>query len=100
MRVEFSPAALQHLTNILDSHLEYCGQRLKFSRQIDDIIHSLILFPESGFPEKSLADRAPSYRAKIINRNYKLIYYVDNDVIHISAIWDMRMHPAKLTKMI
>ncbi len=102
MRIEFSEKALDHLKRIIDSHLDYSGERsaLKFSSQLDDRLNLLLRFPESGHPEPLLKGRAIFYRAKIINKHYKLIYFVDEDVIRVAAIWDMRMNPARLSKMI
>ena len=102
MHVEFSIKALDHLKRIIDSHFEYCGElsAIKFSGQVDDKIRMLLRFPESGHPEPLLKDRKKFYRAKIINRRYKLIYYVDGEVIRLSAVWDIRMNPARLVNMI
>jgi Txe/YoeB family toxin of Txe-Axe toxin-antitoxin module len=57
-------------------------------------------FPESGTPEPLLSDRKIRYRSLIINDYYKLIYYVQGDILRIAAFWDMRMHPDKLRKSI
>ena len=57
-------------------------------------------FPDTGFPEPLLVRRKKLFRAAILNRNYKMIYYVDNDTIWVAAIWDMRMHPNRLRRMI
>lgn len=102
MRIEFSGRALDHLTRIIDCHLEYSGEKsaLKFSKQLDDKLKMVLRFPESGHPEPLLKDRKLLYRAKIINKHYKLIYFVDGEVIRVSAIWDMRMSPTKLVKRI
>ena len=29
-----------------------------------------------------------------------MVYYVESDIIHIAAFWDMRMHPDKLKRKI
>lgn len=102
MRIEFSGRALDNLKRIIDCHLEYCGERsaLKFSQQLDTKLKMLLLFPESGHPEPLLKGREIFYRAKIINKHYKLVYFVDGEVIRVSAIWDMRMNPANLAKII
>ena len=56
--------------------------------------------PESGFPEPLLSDRKILYRASIINKYYKIIYYVKGNTLRIAAFWDMRMNPNKLEKRI
>lgn len=102
MRAEFTDKAIAHLTAIIDSHLEYCGERsaVRFSNQVDDKIQMLLKFPESGHLEPLLNDRKIPYRTKLINKRYKMIYYIDDDILWIAAIWDMRMHPQRLIKMI
>ena len=102
MQVKFTDKAISHLESIIDSHLEYCGERsaLKFGKMVDDKVKSILRFPESGFPEPLLAGRSKLFRATIINRNYKMIYYVDDDTIWVAAFWNMRMHPNKLARMV
>ena len=102
MHAEFTDKAIAHLTSIIDSHLEYCGERsaMKFSNQVDDKIKMLLKFPESGHLEPLLSFRKLPYRSKLINKRYKMIYYIDDETLWVAAIWDMRMHPKKLIKMI
>ena len=102
MHAEFTNKAIAHLTAIIDSHLEYCGEKsaMKFSRQVDDKIQMLLKFPESGHLEPMLKSRKIPYRSKLINKRYQMIYYIDNETLWIAAIWDMRMHPERLIKMI
>ena len=102
MHVEFTDKAIAHLTAIIDSHLEYCGEKsaMKFSRQVDDKIQMLLKFPETGHLEPMLKSRKVAYRSKLINKRYKMIYYINGDTIWVAAIWDMRMHPVRLFKMI
>ena len=40
------------------------------------------------------------YRATIIGRYHKLIYYVRGNTLRIAALWDMRMHPSNLMKRV
>ena len=60
----------------------------------------LMKFPTAGTPEQLLAGRKHFYRFVILNRNIKMVYFVEDDVIHIAAFWDMRMHPDKLKRKI
>ena len=57
-------------------------------------------FPTAGTPEPLLAGRKYFYRFVILNRNIKMVYFVENDIIHIAAFWDMRMHPNRLKRNI
>lgn len=102
MQIKLSSTAIRHLQEIIDSHLEYCGKRsaIKFSRQVDEKLRTLESFPEYGAPEKLLEDREILYRAKLVNKRYKMIYHIGNGVISIDAFWDMRMQPGSLQKRI
>jgi plasmid stabilization system protein ParE len=61
MRIEFSEKALDHLKRIIDSHLDYSGERsaLKFSSQLDERLNLLLRFPELGHPEPFDAGARP-----------------------------------------
>ena len=63
MQVKLTDKAINHLESIIDSHLEYCGERSaeKFGKLVDDKVHSLLRFPDSGFPEPLLAGRSKLY---------------------------------------
>ena len=43
-------------------------------------------FPTAGTPEPLLADRKIFYRYVILNRNIKMVYYVEEEVIHIATL--------------
>ena len=60
----------------------------------------ILKFPEAYHQEPLLANRKIVYRSVIINDYYKMIYRIDNDIITISAFWDMRMHPNRLRRRI
>jgi len=102
MQVKFTDKAIAHLENIIDIFLYYAGERsaAKFSKLVDDKIDKISHFPYIGFIEPLLSDRKFLFRATVIYDNYKMIYYVDGNVIWIAAFWDMRMNPEKLQRMI
>jgi hypothetical protein len=49
-----------------------------------------------------LSDMFREYRGHIVMKNFKIIYSVDDQrkQVRIVAIWDMRMEPKKLLKLI
>lgn len=55
--------------------------------------------PYLGKLEPLLIHRMVSYRF-LISGYYKIIYYVESDTIYISALWDCRQSPEKITKKI
>ena len=74
----------------------------KTSQAIDDIADDLSRWPTSGFPEPQLKDAPYLYRAKHINKRFKLIYRYEEkkDLVYIEDIWDTRRAPHNLTKRI
>lgn len=102
MRIEISPKARQHLLAITDYYAELGGMR-SVERLLDRLVEKqqqILKYPKAYHPEPLLANRKIEYRSVIINKYYKMIYRVDDDVITISAFWDMRMNPSKLKRMI
>ena len=74
----------------------------KTDRKIEEIIEFLSKYPETGFPEPLLKGTPFLYRARHINKRYKLIYRYEeiNDTVYIEDIWDSRRSPQNLTKRI
>jgi len=60
----------------------------------------LIKYPEIGSPELLLSDKIIPYRSFIVSKHSKLIYYIKNDEIRISDVWDMRRNPSVLANRI
>lgn len=54
--------------------------------------------PEIGIEEPLLRGRAIPYRSLVVNRFNKIVYHVLVDHIEVSALWDTRREPKKLTK--
>lgn len=59
-------------------------------------------WPTSGFPEPLLKKASKIYRARHINKRFKLIYRFeeDNDIVYIEDVWDTRRAPCSLIKRI
>lgn len=72
----------------------------KTDRKIEEIEDGLALWPKIGFPEPLLKGAPHFYRARHINKRYKLIYWYDEEVdtVYIEDIWDTRRKPENLTK--
>ena len=71
----------------------------KTAQIIADIADDLSQWPTTGFPEPLLKGTAHQYRARHINKRYKLIYRYEesNDTVYIEDIWDTRRSPENLT---
>lgn len=88
----------------------YLNGRLKFGARvaqetalkIEQIQKSLERFPCMGFREPLLEKRIPIFRATLINKRFKIIYWYNeaNDMVIIEDIWDTRRAPQNLIKRI
>ena len=72
----------------------------RIAHEIDEKVKMLRRYPGIGFPEPLLRGYYNLYKATIVGRYYKLIYYVRGNTLRIAAFWDMRMHPDKLKNRI
>ena len=72
----------------------------KTNQAIGDIADDLKIWPTTGFPEPLLKGSPIFYRARHINKRFKIIYWYDeqNDKVVIEDIWDTRRKPENLTK--
>ena len=102
MRIEVHRKAGKMLQSLTDYYAEVAGMA-----SVNDFLNIvrkksewLAKFPTAGTPEPLLAGRKFFYRYVILNRNIKMVYYVEDEIIHIAAFWDMRMHPNKLKRKI
>jgi plasmid stabilization system protein ParE len=58
--------------------------------------NTLRRFPKAGAIETYLENDRIIYRSLVVDKNYKLIYYIEANVVTIIAIWDCRQDPVKL----
>lgn len=62
---------------------------------IVDAADRLALFPQMGEVVDLLSERMKCYRS-LIEGNYKIIYYEENNIVNIALIWDCRQNPLRL----
>ncbi|WP_294559075.1 type II toxin-antitoxin system RelE/ParE family toxin [uncultured Bacteroides sp.] len=62
--------------------------------------NTLETFPFGGAIELLLANEEIEFRYLVVRKHYKLIYFVENDVANIVAVWDCRQNPDKLFEML
>ena len=98
MQVRFTTEARNELKRILDVFIEYAGPMSaeKFGNLVDDKIGMLEKYPEIGHPEPLLSHLRYNFRAKSINKNYRIIYLIHEDTVWIYDFWDRRCDPEKL----
>lgn len=72
----------------------------KFHRQLAKSIKMITNNPLSAPKELLLENEEEGFRSTVINRLNKLVYYIDNDTIIISDLWDTRKNPETLANRI
>ncbi|GHT56644.1 hypothetical protein FACS189446_8800 [Bacteroidia bacterium] len=65
-----------------------------------DEVEFLKSFPQMGPIEQAFTDLPKTYRSLVVKNTYKVVYYVENEIIYIIAIWDCRQNPSKLKSKI
>lgn len=68
--------------------------RVKIFRQkVDQMVRMLMQSPNLGAIDPLFADRPACYRSVVINGLSKMVYRIDDDIIHIVGFWDTRQEP-------
>ena len=87
-------ATLDSIFEFYKEKSEYCAVKI-----INRLYHSartLTIFPTAGVIEPSLDGFPVNFRSLVVEKHFKLIYYIDVDRIYIVEVWDTRQNPASL----
>lgn len=66
---------------------------------VNRLYHSaktLKTFPNAGVIETLLDEFPVCFRSFVVEKHFKLIYYVEGDCVYITEIWDTRQDPDRL----
>jgi plasmid stabilization system protein ParE len=97
MVIKWSPIAKKCLKDIYSYYKERSLQAAENIRaDINTATKRLADFPLMAPIEPLLAHRRRGYRALLVRKRYKVIYYIANETIHIAFVWDCRRNPAVL----
>ena len=69
---------------------------LKFLSEISHVSHLLEDNPYLGQIEPLLLNKKKQYRSIVINHRNKIVYYIKDETIRVSALWDTRREPKAL----
>lgn len=102
MLVKYNKKAARQISSTVDYYLSHFGKQatINLAHEIDEKMKMLRKYPEIGFPEPLLTGSSILYRATIVGRYHKLVYYQRGNTLRIAAFWDMRMSPSNLQKMV
>jgi plasmid stabilization system protein ParE len=97
--VVWSDTAIEELRSIYDYFYFLADKRVadKISNAIVDKTLLLEQNPRVGKKEEMLAHLNKEIRY-IIEGNYKIVYWFDEDIISIATVFDCRMDPKKLKR--
>ena len=71
--------------------------KIDYESEVDETVRQLAKFPNIGKQEFELAEDG-SVRSMSIRRLSKIIYFVEDDVLHIADVWATRQDPSYLTE--
>ena len=90
-------------TNQLEQIFDYYKYKASLdvaNKIVSNIVDRTILLeknPLMGTKEPLLAKRQNDYRY-LVEGNYKIIYWVENNYVKISSVFDCRLLPTKITE--
>ena len=72
----------------------------KIYNDILDATDFLAKFPQMAPVEPILSDDGEEYRSLVVQKHFKVIYFIECDSIYIAAVWDCRQDPqANISKI-
>lgn len=101
MRIEWSEEAAEDLESLYAYYSQWNLQgAAKIYNQILDGANVLLTFPKAGKVDYRLLGKGHSYRTYIVHKYFELIYYIEEPVIYIAAIWNCQRNPERLVQML
>lgn len=97
MTLDFTDRALRSLERSLELLADKYTQeqREAYAQKIFERTRLLIQFPRSGQREERLASLGQGHRRLIVD-NFKVVYFIDGDVIRVTDIFDSRRNPVEM----
>lgn len=98
MIVRWTLRALQEWEKVVFYiHQEFGSKAVeRFEKDIEKWESRIGMNPEVGRPEPLLQGKLHLYRGVILGKHNKMVYYAEDDVVWVVAVWDMRREPCRL----
>ena len=95
--VVWTEPALEDLNQVFEYYRSHYSETsaVKIFNVLVDAADSLLPFPDMAPKEELLRHRREGFRA-LVQGHYKIIYYIENDIVQIAMIWDCRQNPIRL----
>lgn len=102
MVIIWLPEARSHLKEIYLFHKE--NRSLKIAVEVRLEIYSSVTilkkFPQMASIEVFSSKTTKEYRSLVVSKYFKVVYYIDEEKIYVSAIFDCRQAPETNVKKI
>ena len=98
-RIDWTDLAKKQLKDIHDYYLDVASERIakNLTNKIIERVDILIENPYAGRKEDLLSDYTEGYRYLVIE-NYKIIYWINNNIAVIASVFDCRQNPKKMSE--
>ena len=97
LKLIFAPEALEDMENI---YRYYADQNEVYAtelyNQIIEEAEQLQYFPQLAQKEPLLEEYAEEYRSLVVQNDYKIVYFVENETVNVVTVFDCRQNPKKL----
>lgn len=102
MVIDWSDTARIRLHEIFHYYETEINRKKAFEvvTKITSKVASLEAFPEQAAKEPLLEERTKNYRSLVVVKIFKVVYYIEDEVVNIADIWDCRQSPETNVKKI
>ncbi len=100
IEVFWTQTALNNLKTIFEYHKNKASVKTarNLVKRIVKATYLLRTAPEMGRIEELLSHRKHQYRF-IVEGNYKIIYWIEDNIVKIATVFDTRQDPGKLKRI-
>ena len=63
--------------------------------EVDEALKQVTKFPKTGVPEYELSADG-SVRSILVHGRSRIVYYVEDDVLYVADVWELRQDPNAL----
>jgi toxin ParE1/3/4 len=100
IKIEWSELSIKQLNDIFNYYSLKASPRIakKIVTKIVDRVEIVLKNPLSGPKEELLREMSEDFRY-LVESNYKIIYWIEDEVITIASVFDCRQNPEKMKIM-
>lgn len=102
MKYRLSPLAKRDLRGIKDYYksVDNLDAGVRLVESVISCVELLTTHPHLGYPEPILEEFSQSFRCLVDVPYYKIIYWIEEDIIKIATVFDCRQRPEIVYQLI